>query len=225
LEGRDAGLPRCARARETGIVARCTTTPTPFATGRREIDWDGVPDDVAARHALPPDFFNATQAPRARDVVLETPGDHVAASADDDNVDAVAARLGNINPRYPNTFRTFSSPRLFSPVGSNVVDLSFFVPGTRTKAVTRGFGAVYTDVDQKETASFQLFDTADRPLGTFAVPVSRDGLSFLGIAYDEPVVARVRNVYGNTALGPDDSAADDVAVMDDFIYGEPHAAG
>jgi hypothetical protein len=27
--------------------------------------------------------------------------------------------------------------------------------------------------------------------------------------------------YGNAALGPNDSADSDVAVMDNFIYGEP----
>src|SRR5438067_12277081 len=30
----------------------------PFATGRREINWDGVPDNFADPNALPGDFFN-----------------------------------------------------------------------------------------------------------------------------------------------------------------------
>jgi hypothetical protein len=33
----------------------------------------------------------------------------------------------------------------------------------------------------------------------------------------------VRIVYGTNKLGPDDSKKHDVAVMDDFIYGEPQA--
>ena len=38
------------------------------------------------------------------------------------------------------------------------------------------------------------------------------------------VVVRVRIRYGNTALGPDDAPlGTDVAVMGDFIYGEPQA--
>ena len=48
-------------------------------------------------------------------------------------------------------------------------------------------------------------------------------LSFLGVVFDEPVVAPVRIVYGNRALGPDEGPGVDVAVMDDFIYGEPVA--
>jgi hypothetical protein len=195
--------------------------PTRHVTGRREINWDAVPDAFAAPNALPPDFFNAPDAPRARGARLDTPGDHVAVSADGDNPSGAPVRFSDINPTYSDAFRTFSAERLFSPVGSNVVDLRFAVPGTHTPAAVRGFGAVYTDVDRKQTAEFELFDAHDALLGAFAVPVSKDGLSFLGIAFPDAVVARVHIVYGNTKLGPNDDAHDDVAVMDDFIYGEP----
>ncbi|MEI2772342.1 MAG: hypothetical protein V9G98_16955 [Candidatus Competibacter sp.] len=111
---------------------------------------------------------------------------------------------------------------MFSPVGSNIVELTFFVPGTQTPAVVRGFGAVYADVDTDHTA-FEYFDAQGKSLGTFATPIADGGLSFLGVAFPEPVVHKVRIAYGTAALGPDDSATNDVAVMDDFIYGEPQA--
>ncbi len=190
-------------------------------SGRREINWDAVSDEFAAPNALPSDFFNAPAAPRARGAVLETPGNHVAVSADSDNPAGAAVRFGDINPTYTDTFRTFSPERLFSPVGSNVVNLRFYVPGTSEPAAVRGFGAVYTSIDRKETAAFQFFDVHGRLLGKFPVPVSKDRLSFLGVAYPKAIVGRVRIVYGNTKLGPDDSGRYDVAVMDDFIYGEP----
>jgi hypothetical protein len=41
--------------------------------------------------------------------------------------------------------------------------------------------------------------------------------------FDKPIVARVHIDYGTDQIGPDDSADNDVAVMDDFIYGEPLA--
>jgi hypothetical protein len=195
--------------------------PSQYPSGRREINWDGVPDEFAAPNALPSDFFNATAEPRARGAVLETPGDNVAVSANEANPAGVAVRFGNVNPSYVDRFRTFSAERLFSPVGSNVVNLHFNVPGTTTKAAVRGFGAVYTSVDRKESAAFQYFDKRGKSLGKFAVPVSKNGLSFLGVQFANPVVARVKIVYGNNKLGPDDRGKYDVAVMDDFIYGEP----
>ena len=41
--------------------------------------------------------------------------------------------------------------------------------------------------------------------------------------YEAAVVKRVRIAYGSRALGPTDDPddGDDVAVMDDFIFGEP----
>jgi hypothetical protein len=192
-------------------------------TGRREINWDGVPDEFAEPNGYPPDFFNAPEAPRARGVVLSTPGDRLGVSADSDNPDGAAVRFGDINPSYVDTFAAFSEQRLFSPVGSNVANIRFFVPGTDTKAAVRGFGAVYTDVDKAGSADFTFYDVDGKVLGKFAVPRSQDGLSFLGVAFPEPIVGRVKIVYGSSKLGPDDSARYDVAVMDDFILGEPQA--
>jgi hypothetical protein len=197
--------------------------PGSYRTGRREINWDAVPDDLAAPNFLPGDFFNNAAAPRARGAVLSTPGTGVQVSADSDNPTHTPVRFGHINPTYSGIFRTFSGERLFSPIGSNIVDLTFFVPGTQTPAVVRGFGAIYTDVDTEHTA-FEFFDTTGQSLGQFPVPISSNGLSFLGVALDRPRVARVRITYGTVALGPDDSPQNDVAVMDDFIYGEPQSA-
>jgi hypothetical protein len=191
--------------------------------GRRELNWDAVPDQFAAPNALPATFFNATTAPRARGAVLRTPGDHVAVSADAGNPAGAPVRFGDINPTYTQEFRTFSAERLFSPVGSNVVNLTFRVPGTNTPAAVRGFGAVYTDVDKRESAAFTYFNRRGRSLGTYSVPVSKDKLSFLGVVFRRAAVARVRIKYGNRQLGPNDGGPFDVAVMDDFIYGEPKA--
>jgi hypothetical protein len=197
-------------------------TPATQPSGHREINWDGVPDEFAAPNALPSDFFNADKAPRARGAVLATPGTSVQVSADSDNSAGTPPRFGDINDSYSNIFTAFSGERMFSPVGSNIVDLTFFVPGTKTPAVVRGFGAVYADVDTDHTA-FEYFDAADKSLGKFATPIANNGLSFLGVVFPEPVVHRVRIAYGTAALGPNDGTANDVAVMDDFIYGEPQA--
>lgn len=196
--------------------------PGSKATGRREINWDKIPDELAAPNLLPGDFFNAPKAPRARGAILSTPGRGVQASADSNNPTKTPVRFGHINPSYPKIFKTFSSERLFSPIGSNIVDLTFRVPGSDTAATVRGFGAVYADVDEEHTA-FEYFDAQDKSLGRFAVPIADKGLSFLGVAFEQPIVARVRIEYGSVALGPKDGPGSDVSVMDDFIFGEPQA--
>jgi len=194
-------------------------------TGYREINWDTLPDEFSAPNYYTPDFFNQPEAPRARGIVLNTPGEGLMVSANENNPFGVLPRFGNINPQYADIFKTFSEEKLFSPIGSNLVEITFFVPGTDTPAAVRGFGAVYTDVDTDHTA-FEYFDKDGNSLGQFATPLSDNGLSFLGVVFDEAIVARVEVKYGTGALGPDDGAQAggvDVAVMDNFIFGEPQA--
>ena len=193
-------------------------------TGYREINWDTIPDELSAPNLYPSDFFNASEAPRARGIVLNTPGEGLMVSANADNPAGILPRFGNINPQYADIFKTFSEEKLFSPVGgSNLVVITFFVPGTNTPAAVRGFGAVYTDVDTQHTA-FEYFDVVGNSLGEFQTPIADSGLSFLGVVFDEAIVARVEVKYGTGALGPNDGEGDvDVAVMDNFIFGEPQA--
>lgn len=188
--------------------------------GRREINWDGVPVEQTAPNFYEPDFFNGPTAPRARGAVFSTPGEGIMISADNDNPNGTLPRFGNINPTYADSFKTFSADRLFSPIGSNIVDLTFYIPGTDTPAVSRGFGAVYTDIDTTHTA-FEYFDIDGNSLGRYGAPIADNGLSFLGVLFPEAIVHRVRISYGTSALGPDDGGEVDVAVMDDFIYSEP----
>jgi hypothetical protein len=186
------------------------------SSGRREINWDGVPDDKAAPAFLPSDVF------KNRGAILKTPGRGVQASAKAGNPAGTKPRFAHINPSYERIFKPFSGERMFSPIGSNVVNLTFVVPGTDTPAVVRGFGAVYIDTDLPHT-SFQYFDKNGKSLGKFPVPVMNEGFSFLGVVFERPMVARVRIEYGTKALGPDDNPGRnvDVSVMDDFIFGEP----
>ena len=190
------------------------------ASGFREVSWDGVPDELSAPNGYPGDFFNSPTAPRARGLVLATPGTGLLVSADSDNPTHTPPRFGEINAQYQTIFKTFSNERLFSPVGSNIVNIHFFVPGTSIPATVRGFGAVYTDVDTHHTA-FEYFDREGHSLGSYETPLSNESLSFLGVAFDQPIVYRVEVRYGTSALGPADGAALDVAVMDNFIFGEP----
>src|SRR3984893_1847104 len=192
-----------------------------FGSGRREINWDGVPGMVSAPDPLPANFFNVTSP---RGVVFSTAGTGFQVSAT--VASGTPVEFGNINATYPGLFQTFSPQRLFTALGSNVLDVNFFVPGTTIPALTRGFGSVFTDVDLANTTSLQFFDASNTSLGTFFVPagtVANESLSFLGVDFGSNIVSRVRITNGNAALGPNGGALD-LVVMDDFLFGEPVAA-
>ena len=193
-----------------------------FGTGRREINWDGVPNSSAAPNAHAGNFFN-TNSPRG--VVLSTPGSGFQVSAT--AASGIPVDFGNINPSYPALFNAFSAERLFTAIGSNITDVSFFVPGTTTPALSRGFGAVFADVDIANITGITLFDIDNASLGTFFAPATNGNgtFSFVGALFNEPLIAHVRITSGTGALGGNDVGQGvDLVVMDDFIFGEPVAA-
>lgn len=199
--------------------------PGSFPSGRREINWDAVPDASSATNNLPGDFFNGPNPPRARGVVFQTPGSGFQVSADSSNPDSTPVEFGNINSNYPSAFRTFSPERLFIALDSTVTEVLFFVPGTDTPATVNGFGSVFTSVDLADSTSIEFFKRDGSSLGKFDVPAGTgtESLSFLGVSFTRERVARVRITTGNAALSAttNDGGGVDVAAMDDFIYGEP----
>ena len=207
-----------------------------FKTGRREINWDGVPDNRSAPNNMPADFFNTTSP---RGVVFSSVGTNsfmVSAT----QASGVPVRFGNIDASYATTFQTFSAQRLFTavatalPTGSNlhrVLEVNFFIPGTDIPATVNAFGAVFSDVDSSNAANGSTTIAFFRPDGTLiesrVVPPLSAGLSFLRVKFDDERVARVVIQNGNSNLHPgvtDGGETRDVVVMDDFIYGEPRAS-
>ena len=189
-----------------------------FGTGRREINWDAVPDAVADPNFLPPNFFNANSP---RGAVFFTPGTGFKVSADLENPTNTPVRFGSIHPIFPNLFTTFSPERLFSAIDSELTEVLFFVPGTNQSAAVNGFGAVFTDVNVNDSTKIEYFDVTGKLLFSHDVlpgTKNRGSLSFLGVGFDAASVFFVRITSGNRILK---SPNRDVVVMDDFIYGEP----
>jgi hypothetical protein len=191
-------------------------TPGPLATGRREINWDGGGSTATALVGTPFAGFRDN-----RGALFTTPGTGF--------VQATPAGLGTTfgnNPTYAALFQTFSNPRLFSPIGSNVTDAHFFVPGpgTTTTATTSAFGAVFANVGLANTTSIEFFNKGGTSIGKFFAPVASAGLSFLGIQYNAgEEIFRARLTTGNSALGPNDGGSVNVVAMDDFIHKEPRS--
>jgi hypothetical protein len=199
--------------------------PGPLPNGRREINWDGgsPTNDNTSPAGTPFNGFLNT-----RGASFTTPGTgFVQAPASGGAGGGLATVFGNAT--YGTIFVPFSPLRMFSPVGSNITDVQFFIPGTNggTDALVSGFGAVFEDVDLPGVTTLEFFDAAAASLGSFSVPTANNGLSFLGVTFTEgAVIDRVRITTGNTAPGPNDTPADfvDIVMMDDFLYAEPQEA-
>jgi hypothetical protein len=195
-------------------------TPGEQANGRREITWDGAAaDPFNDRNDFPPDFFNTVAKVGS---VYTTDGTGLRNDS---------ALFGAINPTYSAEFNFFSPTKTFAPVGSNVLDQLFQVAGQPTPAVVRGFGIVFSDVDLANKTTIEPLARDGSSLGTFSAPVRTDaaGLSFVGVLFDDAIIARVRITLGTGALGAtvNDITAGgsvDLVVLDNVIYGEPKKA-
>ncbi|MFN8543567.1 MAG: DUF11 domain-containing protein [Candidatus Binatia bacterium] len=196
--------------------------PPTGSPGRREIPWDTLSDTVSAPALLPGDYFFTASR---RGLLFTTAGTGFQVSADGVDPDNTPLRFGNVNASYTGTFTAFSRERLFSPLGSNVMDVDIFVAPANAAGVTRGFGAMFVDVDTAGAASLEFFN-GTTSLGSFPVPPAPEasGLSFLGVDFVAGVVTRVRITTGTAALGPDDVSIGgpaDVVVLDDIVWAQP----
>lgn len=215
-------------------VGPCTGACVP-GVGRREVNWDGVPDAFSSGgpSAFPGNFFNlasGSPAGRVRGIQFDTTG-VFEVSADASNPTGTPVEFGNHSPTHQANFAAFSAERLFGLLGTNVMDVTFAVPGSPgDAALVRGFGAVFTGVDVAGLTALDFYDA----LGTlllhidveaFDAPSEEEGsssFSFAGASFDDAVVARVRITAGDVGLS--NRTGRDFVAMDDFIYGEPGAA-
>jgi hypothetical protein len=186
-------------------------------TGRREINWDGVTAPRLNVDTFPGDFFNRV-LPRGQ--IFSTPGTGLRVS---DNA------LADVDPAFPAQFSAFSPPKVFLSIGSPIILVDFVVAGTNTPARVTGFGVVFSDVDRAGSTSLEFFDVNGGLLRKVNAPVRSDaaGHSFVGVVFDQPIVASVRIRAGDAAVaaGVQDLSAGgtaDLVVTDDFLGGEPH---
>ena len=121
-------------------LARSTTATRPgrFRADVAEINWDGGGSTATSIAATPFAGFLNT-----RGALFVTPGSGFVQAPSSGLADTFS------NPDYATIFQPFSPVRLFSPIGSTRTDVEFFVPGSGggLVATTRGFGAIFSDVD------------------------------------------------------------------------------
>jgi hypothetical protein len=220
-----------------------TLAPNGPSTGdpnrRREVNWDGVPDNLSSGGgAFPGNFFNQDAsfptAGRIRGIQFTTSGTfEVSADSDSDNDGTpgpIATLFGNHSPDNAADFAAFSPERIFGLNGTTQMDVTFNPSGQPgVPGVVRGFGAVFTDVELADAVKLDFYDAANNLLlsrSAPAFPFSGDSFksfSFVGASFPSAVVARVHITNGGYDLSLAQFGVDDSAAMDDFIYGEPVA--
>jgi hypothetical protein len=211
-----------ALAQFRSILGDSLNTTPGKNSGRREVNWDGVPPGNTNVNNFPFDFFNVTDPAagggRKRGLVYANTGTNF-------RVDSTS--YSEIDASYANEFKPFSGKRLFAYINNNVTEVFFKVPGTNTDAFVRGFGLVFSDVDNPNSTTLEFFSD-NKSLGVFKAPVRTDanGFSFLGVHFPNEKVTRVKITAGNglLAAGTKDVSANgtkDLVVMDDFFYSEP----
>jgi hypothetical protein len=185
----------------------------PQPAGRREIKWDGVPPERTNVDTFPADGF--------RNAGLITTTDGIGTRVSDND-------FADINPTYGEQFESFSKVKTFMAAGSRNMTLTFRVPGTDTNALVSGIGIVFSDVDRDGAATITLYALDGTSLGEYAAPARSDanGHSFVGVAFDQPIIGRVEVRSGEAALGAgtndvSDGGTYDLVVTDDFLFGEP----
>jgi hypothetical protein len=188
----------------------------PADSGRREINWDGIPAAVANVNTFPADFFNVNSK---RGAVFAGAGTGF-------RVDSSA--FVDLNGSYPAQFSAFSPKKLFMPVGARTMEVFFRRSGTPTPGLVNGFGVIFSDVDRAGSTRIDFFDQDERFLGSVTAP-ARPGsqeFSFVGAVFPASVVSHVFIISGDSALSATTNdvttaGTKDLVVMDDFIYGEP----
>lgn len=196
---------------------------TPGATGgRREVNWDGVPPAFTNNNQFPADFFNLTDPAgangRKRGLVY---------TAGSLPLRLDSTSFAELDASYADEFIPFSRKRLLIAANSNISEIEFKVPGTNTGAFVKGFGIIFSDVDDANSTYLECFN-GSKSLGVVKAPVKKAGaaFSFLGVFFPESQVTRVKITAGNAKLAAgvkdlSDGGAKDLVAYDDFFYNEP----
>jgi len=205
----------------TGFQEDVGAAGCPADSGCRQIGWDGVGDNFAAPAFMPEGQFRNNQG-----ALFTTPGTGVQVSGDGDSPFATdELEFAEIDATYEDEFAPFSAPRLFTSIGSNVIDTRFVLPASDTPADTNAFGVVFSDVNVEGPTKMEYFAPDGSSLGSFPVPATpgQQTFSFLGVIFNAGErIARVRITQGGAALatGVTDLAPADLVTTDNFIFGE-----
>ncbi len=133
--------------------------PQQQRTGRREINWDGVPPNLTNNAHFPGDFFNSFEPgdppvrKRGATFLAENGG----------SFEVSDKNFADVDPSYGQQFQAFSAPKTFMVRGSNALEVRFQAVGAPTPALVKGLGVVFSDVDKNGSARIETLGRQWRP--------------------------------------------------------------
>jgi hypothetical protein len=201
----------------TLLGTQLNTTPG-HTEGRREINWDGVPEELLNKK-LPSNFFNPV-GEQAN--VANQRGLTYSASG---NFQVSKTNFAEVNAGAADQFSSFSGDKSFANVSSSLWEVEFQVPAQTERAFVKGFGIVFSDVDLPQSTSLEFFND-DKSLGKYFVPAKNgSNFSFLGVYFKNEKVTSIRVQHnGELDKGQNDISKNgpvDLITMDNFLYNEP----
>jgi len=191
-------------------------------TGRREVNWDGVPVNFTNNNLFPLDFFNNTDpnGPVGRKRGLQYVNTGSPLRLDSSNFIEFGADLAN-------EFIPFSKKKTIISANSTISEIVFKLAGTTTDAFVKGFGIIFTDVDDANSSSLEFFN-GNKSLGVYkpSARTTTGPYSFLGVYFPNEKITRIKITAGNAVLGPgaidvSDNGTKDLVSYDDVFYDEP----
>lgn len=197
------------------------TTPNQ-TSGRREVNWDGVPSNLTNNNLFPLDFFNLTDTAagpgRKRGLVYVNTGSPLRLDS---------SNFVDFSDTHADEFLPFSKRKTIAAATSTISEVVFKVPGTNTPASVKGFGIIFCDVDDATSTSLEFFN-GTKSLGVYN-PLARTvggGFSFLGVRFTDEKITRVKITAGNAVFAAgikdvSDGGNKDLVSYDDFFYSEP----
>ena len=200
-----------------------------FGGVRREVNWDGVPDNFADTSLMPATFF-VNNSPRGLGMSGPVNGFMVSANPGQPTAALFESFDGAAQGNNTYDFHAFSQSRVFSAIGGTDYDFSMFIPGNgfANPTFTLAFGLIFVDNTNSTfplCASMTAFNGATSLGFRCANSTTAGGFSFLGVtATGADVITKVTIHQGNAQLGTAQDSTHDVVVIDDLIYAEPGLA-
>jgi hypothetical protein len=215
-------------------------TTQPINGGFRQITWDGVKldgtDSGGGANTTVISKGNVVGIPLNR---FQTNGVYFGAVYAVSGSDASGNTFTSVNPSVAGLFPPLSPKNTFAMFNDNGIDFKFVLPSTTNSTIvsasSRGFGAVFENVEIANTTSIQYFN-GNTLLDTEFAPVSGKGQqSFVGALFSSPVVTRVVLTLGTDVIfsfdgtnfkpGPaaDDGVTHNLVTTDNWLFPEPVA--